>query len=250
MDVSGRSESDPAAERLARNIVDYVASWKPTPRRSAVYVGEEAGKKHLDIDSYTGGDLSADQVLVVGQGGGEKLSGNKSKIEQFLKAGGNLLAIGLDEREANSFLPFKVSMKKAEHIAASFGPFAGDSLLAGVSPADVHNRDPRELPLIKDGATVFGDGVLAKAENFKVVFCQLAPWQFEPVSQMNLKRTYRRSSCLVNQVLANMGVQAKTRLLEHFSKPLDATAKETRWLDGFYLDTPEEWDDPYRHFRW
>ena len=23
-----------------------------------------------------------------------------------------------------------------------------------------------------------------------------------------------------------------------------------RWLDGLYLDVPEEWDDPYRFFRW
>ncbi|KPK58255.1 MAG: hypothetical protein AMK73_09370, partial [Planctomycetes bacterium SM23_32] len=23
-----------------------------------------------------------------------------------------------------------------------------------------------------------------------------------------------------------------------------------RWLEGFYLDTPVEWDDPYRFFRW
>jgi len=25
---------------------------------------------------------------------------------------------------------------------------------------------------------------------------------------------------------------------------------ERRWLDGLYLDAPEEWDDPYRFFRW
>jgi hypothetical protein len=25
---------------------------------------------------------------------------------------------------------------------------------------------------------------------------------------------------------------------------------EKRWLEGLYLDTPEEWDDPYRFFRW
>ena len=25
---------------------------------------------------------------------------------------------------------------------------------------------------------------------------------------------------------------------------------EQRWLDGLYLDVPEEWDDPYRFFRW
>jgi hypothetical protein len=25
---------------------------------------------------------------------------------------------------------------------------------------------------------------------------------------------------------------------------------ELKMLDGLYLDTPEEWDDPYRFFRW
>jgi len=45
-----------------------------------------------------------------------------------------------------------------------------------------------------------------------------------------------------------MGVNGSTPLLERFAKPVDA--KETPWLEGFYLDKPEEWDDPYRHFRW
>jgi hypothetical protein len=27
-------------------------------------------------------------------------------------------------------------------------------------------------------------------------------------------------------------------------------ADERLWLDGLYLDIPEEWDDPYRFFRW
>ena len=29
MDVTGRTETDPAAERLARNILSYVSAWKP-----------------------------------------------------------------------------------------------------------------------------------------------------------------------------------------------------------------------------
>ena len=48
-------------------------------------------------------------------------------------------------------------------------------LLAGVGPADVYNRDPRELPLVSGGATVIGTGILARAEKANVVFCQLAP---------------------------------------------------------------------------
>jgi len=33
------------------------------------------------------------------------------------------------------------------------------------------------LPLVSGRATAVGDGVLAKAEDANVVFCQLAPWQ-------------------------------------------------------------------------
>ena len=32
--------------------------------------------------------------------------------------------------------------------------------------------------------------------------------------------------------------------------PVEAAKGEKRWLKGFYLDVPEEWDDSYRFFRW
>jgi len=181
MDVTGRTETDPAAETLARNMLQYVSVWKPAPSRNGVYVGDAVGKNHLELagvslGSYEGGKLSADEVLVVGSGGGKTLAINKAAIADFLKGGGNLLALGLDEQDANGFLPFEVRMKKQEHIASFFGLSGANSLLAGVGPADVHNRDPRELPLVSGGATVIGDGVLARAQNANVVFCQLPPY--------------------------------------------------------------------------
>jgi hypothetical protein len=45
-----------------------------------------------------------------------------------------------------------------------------------------------------------------------------------------------------------MGVGAAAPVLERLSRPVDA--KETRWMEGFYVDRPQEWDDPYRFFRW
>ncbi len=145
IDVTGRTESDPAAETLARNMLQYVSTWEPTPNRKAIYVGDRAGKRHLEsagiaLNRYEGGNLSADQVLVVGAGGGKQLDGNATAIADFLNTGGHLLALGLDERDANAFLPFKVSMKKREHIASYFEPFGKDSLLAGVCPADAPPR--------------------------------------------------------------------------------------------------------------
>ena len=147
-------------------------------------------------------------------------------------------------------LPFKISMKQGEHIAAFFGAPAWNSMLAGLGPADVHNRDPRELPLITGGAEIAGDGVLAVAQGGKVVFCQAPPWLFEPAQQANLRRTHRRSSFLVSRLMGNLGVHGSTPILARFSSPLGADKPEQRWLDGLYLDRPEEWDDPYRFFRW
>jgi len=187
---------------------------------------------------------------VVGPGGGHKLAANAQAIADWLKAGGNLLAIGLDDQEANAFLPFKIHTKNAEHISAYFDLFEPNSLLEGVGPADLHNRDPRELPLITTGARVKGDGALATVAGMNIVFCQLAPWQWSDGAKPNVERTYRRLSFLVSRLLANMGVNGETPILARFATPIATADQAPRWRDGLYLDKPEESDDPYRFFRW
>ncbi|MEO8425780.1 MAG: hypothetical protein ABI651_01580 [Verrucomicrobiota bacterium] len=254
LDVTGRTESDPAAETVAQNILRYVSDWKPIPLRKAVYAGDPAGRTYLDsmgvrLPAYDG-SLSNDEVLVLGPGGGQAFAKDTTVLANFLKAGGNLLAIGLDQDDITALLPFKVTMRKAEHIASFFEPFGMSSLLAGIGPADVHNRDPRELSLVSEGATVVGDGVLAKVENANIVFLQMPPWQFASGERSNLRRTFRHVSFLLDRLLANMRVSGSTPLLESFHRPVDLTKTEKRWLDGLYLDQPEEWDDPYRFFRW
>jgi len=425
LDVTGRTEQDPAAETIARNVIEYAAGWKPAPRRQALYVGDPAGRRHLEysgiaVKDYAGGKIEDGSVLVVGPSGGKKLAAEKAAVAEFLKAGGNLLTLGLDQDEANAFLPFKVEMKKAEHIAAYFEPAGAGTLLAGVSPADVHNRAPKEMPLVSGGAAIVGDGVLARAEKANVVFCQFPPfmvtringaaatltvddadaaegkqsallslgaitgrgatlqqeikpdkinvgktytfaamvkaldepvvarleierpaspwdraaksqnipckenewtelhvtfkvekpfqegwlaylacdqeaarlrvdgvrlyegdyvpgkpgqpmtlpggaanllanagfedgvkgWKFTFDPQQNLRRTYRRTSCQLARLLGNMGVSGPTPLLSRFSSPVASAESEKRWLDAYYLDIPEEWDDPYRFFVW
>ncbi|HXP60718.1 MAG TPA: hypothetical protein VN829_09515 [Dongiaceae bacterium] len=184
MDVTARTERDPAAETLAGNILRYVEAWRPTPRRSAVYAGEPAGLAWLEACGiqaapFKGGPPAPDQVLVVGPGGGRELAAQAPATAAWVQGQGRVLALGLDQAEANSFLPTHVVTQPSEHIAAFFPPFSAHSLLAGVAPADMHNRDPRKLPLVTGGATVYGDGVLAAAGN--VVFCQLPPFQVSKV---------------------------------------------------------------------
>jgi hypothetical protein len=254
LDVTGRTESDPAAERLAANLLAYLDSWRPGPERTAVYAGEPQGKDHLSaagfaLDSFAGGKPPAGQVLVAGPASGEELGKHRAAIAEWLEAGGRLLAIGLGESELNGFLPFAVRTRTGEYIATFFEPQDGSSPFAGIGPADLHNRDPRDLPLLTGGAAVLGNGVLASAAEGSVVFCQLVPWRFSPERQ-NQKRVYRRASCGLSRLLANLGVASSTPLLGRFRDPPAPGGAEKRWLEGFYLEQPEEWDDPYRFFRW
>ncbi len=253
-DVCGRSEDDPAAALLTRNLIAYALAWKPAPRRRAVYAGDPDGARHLSaagiaVAAWQGGAPAADQVLIVGPGGAKALGADAAAIRSWLAAGGRMLAIGLDQAEANALLPAPVAMKRSEHIAAYFPALAYGSPLAGVGPADVHNRDPRELPLLTGGAQAVGDGVIASMAGGNVLFCQLAPWSFDYHKQYNLKRTYRRSAVLLTRLLANLGVAGATPLLARIHAPPTA-AGDKRWLSGFYLDAPEENDDPYRFFGW
>ena len=182
MDVSGRTEDDPAALNLTRGLLEGIVGgdfhWAP-PDRRALYAGNAAGLRHLTsagipITAYDGGKLAADDVLVVGSGGGERLAANRPAIADFLKAGGHLLLLGLDDKEANRFLPFQVATKQAEHIGAKLDGAEVITSFLGISSADVHNRDPRDLPLVVSGAESLGNGILACKDN--VVFYQLPPY--------------------------------------------------------------------------
>ena len=49
LDVTGRTETDPATETLARNCLGYVAAWKPLPQRKAVFAGNAAAQGATSI---------------------------------------------------------------------------------------------------------------------------------------------------------------------------------------------------------
>ena len=245
LDVTGRTESDPAANRLVGNLMGYVSSWKATPSCKVLYAGDAAGKAHLESAKfapadYQGGPLSADQVLVVGPGAGEKLAASAKDIEEWLKAGGRLLAVGLSQEEANAFLPVKVVTKKADYICGSYTLPAADSPFVGIAPADIYNRSPRSLPLISEGAATLGDGVLGKAENVNVVFCQLVPWQFDYQKENSLKHSFRRSSFTLTRLLSNLGAAADVPLLQNMQEPLPASAMLDNVADVVWLAAGEK----------
>jgi hypothetical protein len=251
MDVTGRTEADPAAETLVGNLLDYLDHWQPTEVRTASYCGESKGREYLSAlgvrpAEFDATRLAPKSVLILGPGCAAALQGHRAELTDFLKQHGRILGLGLSSSEAE-MLPASVHLKPREYVVSFFEPPHQDSPWRGIGPGELMNRDPRELPLIASGAETLGAGVLGAAADGRILFCQLAPWQFG-VATDNLKKTYRRTSVGIARLIGNLGVRSASPLIERFSSP--AAAKDQRWLDGLYLDVPAAWDDPYRFFRW
>lgn len=198
---------------------------------------------------FSGDSLGSNAVLLVGPASAGELAAHADNVRKFLASGGRLVALGLDQPAADALLPFKINLKNGEHINAHFDPPDFVSPFRGIGPADVHCRDAPVIPLLTGGATVLGDGVLGAAADGNALFCQLVPWQFDYKNNYGLKRTFRRTSCLLTRLACNAGAECETPLLSRLSNP-PSENENARWLEGFYLDKPEEWDDPYRFFRW
>ncbi len=253
MDVTGAPKPIPAAETLVGNLLAYVSSWKPAPSRTAVYVGEEAGRQHLAsagfrLEPYAG-TITAEQVLVVGPGGGKTLARDAAAIADWLKAGGNLLAIGLDQQDLD-FLPSKVGIRKTRAHRRLLRTIPGRFTIQWSRPRG--RSQSRSSPVAAD--RLGSDdrrrrraGSRGRPERTS----SSASWPpgSSTAKQWNLKKTYRRSSFLVTRLLANLGAATSTPIIDRFHVPVAAEIPP-RWQTGLYLDQPEEWDDPYRFFRW
>ena len=55
----------------------------------------------MPLGEYPGGALTTEQVLVVGTDGGSQLAPHKDAMASWLKAGGHVLAVGLNEADAS-----------------------------------------------------------------------------------------------------------------------------------------------------
>lgn len=253
LDVSGRTEAEPAAERFAAQLVAHVTAWRPAPRRAVAYAGSDEGRRHLEaagfnVSSYRGGSLPGDRLLVLGPGAGSALRGGAADLGRFLQAGGRIAGLGLGPADALVLPVPGLKLENGELLAPALAPFPAGSPFAGIGPADLHDRDPRLAPLVVSGAG-FARGVIASAASERVALLQLVPWG-DARRLQQFRANFRRHAYATSRLLANLGAEARTPLLEHLARPVASPAVDKRWLRGLYLDVPEEWDDPYRFFRW
>jgi hypothetical protein len=216
-DVTGRTESDPAAERLLANMVSYLDRAKPATWTTGIaYLGGAGGVDVLDRlqATYrkiaTPDDAKPGETLVLGDAlSAENLAAWKPAIARFVEAGGTCLSMPRAKTEWG-WLPFDVGVKDAQ-IEASFVDKPSRSILAGISNGELYyaGRVP-VVALDKLPAAGFrlDTGVLGEVPwgKGRFVFSQVAPATFDTEQKFYLEEAPKHTYRIFENLLNNIGV--------------------------------------------
>lgn len=235
-EVTGRTETEPAASLLSANLLDYIGSVKPPVYRSFAVIGGEQFRNCLGKLKLKGRTDSTDaaDVILVGPGAKEY-----PDLSQKVAAGKRIVSFGLSAEEIRRILPGTnaVTVKAgASQLADLTAPeFRGISNLDSYFQhrLDYAAVDGKEMALVRIGK---GSAVIVG----------VAPWMLDYEKLFRLRSSFRRRAFLMSQILRNAGIASESVLLERFaSEP----GKEP-WKKSFYLQEPISGDDPYRYYHW
>ena len=145
---------------------------------------------------------------------------------------------GWARRRPIAFLPFSVKTRKREYICSLFPPPARTSLLAGVGPADVMNRDPRDIELLSEGAT---RSRRRRAGRCPGCQCRLLPTGSLGVRLPEILQPEADVPAGKLPGDAHPGQHGRGRTRRRCWSGLrfpSSGLHENRWQSGFYLDQP------------
>ena len=248
LDITGRTDHDPAAERIFRNLLNYLDDAESATARRVYYSGDQRGRrllKDLGVQAQTPGsrDLDDNDLLVIGPG---------SDAGPDAGMGANVLCLGLSQEELERIAPDGVKFETETAYSSVIEDFSSPAF-RGLSNADIHWRTTLKLPLIQDTRSRSTPSLRAfSRSNGTLVLCQAAPWMFDTEEKPYLRTTYWRSVYMVSRLLANLGARPESGILKRFARKgrEDATAENGPWLSSYYIQKPEAGDDPYRYYRW
>ena len=257
LDLEDHATEDPAALRLAGQIVAYAQTASLTPKAGkTVYLGDDAGAKLLnDLGLlYSKAEtIPADaELAVVGSGEGPP----DEALTAFVRGGGKVLVL---PRSGES-LPLGGRQKKVDNFAGSLN-VPGWEEARGLSESDLRWRSDSEAWLIASGGEVGADGLLARkaSGNGVMIYCQLDPNRFDADNKTYFRFTRWRQTRALCQVLANLGAQFAADGLIFTAIPASAAAQPWKFepvkqSSGFYSpDYRDDFmlgDDPYRYYNW
>jgi len=257
LDLEDHADLDPAALRLAGQILDYVRSAPLTPKTcKALYFGDDTGARLLDdiglVYDRTEAIPASAHLIVMGQNA--ELS--DETLSRFIQDGGKALV--LPRGGAN--LPIGATQKKVDNFHGSLDvPDWPET--RGMSASDLRWRTDAEAWLIASGGEVGADGLLARKILGRgvLIYCQLDPSRFDADIKTYFRFTRWRQTRALCQVLANLGGEFEADRMIFMEIP--ARAATDLWSyddikqpsDFYCADYRDDYalgDDPYRYYNW
>ena len=220
LDVTSRTEVDPAAKRIVANLLTYLDGAKPPAYRRVFHVGGQAsgevlkdlGVRHVPYESHTGSGRTL-ATFVVGPGG---IPGATVEYRDAFARGATVIALGLDGAALDRIAPGALRATSKPTVPSFVSDFSSPHL-RGISNAELHWKTKLELPAL-DGAGADHNEALrvVKVGAGTLVACQAAPWMFDCEKKPYLRTTYRRNVFLVSRLVYNAGARGTTGLLMKF----------------------------------
>lgn len=224
LDFSGRLGAEPAADRLARNLLRYLDVPQPEPQaRQALLLGHSAEAEALLTElglkwrSLDGGAFPAvspaSDVVVVPPGGAAVAAQFRAELARFVSAGGTVAFLPQDSVGLSTAgLPWPLPMQTASAARVAPSAIQNDPLLRGIGPQLVHWRtflqgnvfSPQGLP--PDAQRLLDGWLLRVAAGTGAwVFCQV-DWRRLEDGSDNLRRARWNARRLYRQLFTNLGV--------------------------------------------
>ena len=246
LDVTGRTETEPVADRLVVSLVNYLAqAARPEARRSVVCAGEKCQTLVRDLGVTTlrpDAAYGADTLLVAGPG-----AVAPAGLAQAVAKGLNVVCLGLNGDELRKWCPGPVTTVRTNACFSRIEKVPSE--LRGLCNADWawHGRMTFDALLVPDGERTSSSSALRVIRHGqgRVVVWQVPPWMIDETAKPYLRTSKRHANAMAARLLANLGAELHTPLHERF-----LLTEEKEWLKSYYLDVPEAGDDPYRYYRW
>ncbi len=264
LDLTGRVGNEPAATRIATNLIQYLSA--PLPGRqakSAVCLDEAVAQRMaalgFAVHSWTGKPVAGSEVLVVDGAKAEAFAAHRADIAAFANAGGDVLVLDAHAGlAADAFFGNRLTVKEVV-LSRAGRSVPAHPLLRGVGPQNLHWREPVTLRAVASTAPGYVSlldglfGVLPVGHG-RVIFLQSVPESqadlsgaeamdaaargknagpVKPEARLaDRKRSVWQLSRLESLVLGNLGVRASDALaarLLAFRKEI-TVAPVDRWV--------------------
>lgn len=247
LDLEARTDADPAATKLARQLFEHVRTAPVKAKATqTVYLGDDAGAATLTtlgVRFERATEPGAPDGLVIVGGGAV----DDAALRKWVEAGGR--AVVLPRTDAAAVLG--VSFRQAESFHGSAAIPAWPEA-AGLSASDLHYRANTAAWLVAagDGVEVSADGLLGRAVigRGSATFVQTGPDAVPADAKRYFRFTRWRLTRALSQVLSNAGAtfEQDAHLLKLLHEPDHAWMLAGEWDATLTAPQPES---PRREWR-